>query len=123
MSTVREQHVSNVRAICNIENTHQLHGEGLLLLRLLLLALLLLLEPPPKLPQPLIVGRLHRTHVHVGVRAGRRRLHVRDNQLLVREQGWIRLAGDGEKAAAISLILAPLLLRKTAQPLLAGVLL
>jgi hypothetical protein len=41
----------------------------------------------------------------------------------VREQGWIRLAGDGEKAAAISLILAPLLLRKPTQPLLAGVLL
>ena len=84
---------------------------------------MLLLESLPELPQPLIVGRLHRPHVHVGVWAGRRRLHIRDDQLLVREQGWARLAGDGEKAAAISLILAPLLLRKPAQPLLAGVLL
>jgi hypothetical protein len=84
---------------------------------------MLLLESLPELPQPLIVGRLHRPHVHVGIRAGRRRLHIRDDQLLVREQGWARLAGDGEKAAAIPLILAPLLLRKTAQPLLAGVLL
>jgi hypothetical protein len=41
----------------------------------------------------------------------------------MREQGWARLAGDGEKAAAISLILAQLLLRKPAQPLLAGILL
>jgi hypothetical protein len=85
--------------------------------------LLLLLESAPDLPQPLVMGRLHRPHVHIGVRAGRRRLHIRDDQLLVREQGWIRLAGDGEKAAAISLILAPLLLRKPAQPLLAGILL
>jgi len=84
---------------------------------------MLLLESLPELPQPLIVGRLHRPHVHVGVRAGRRRLHIRDDPLLVRKQGWVRLAGDGEKAAAISLILAPLLLRKPAQPLLAGVLL
>jgi hypothetical protein len=32
------------------------------------------------------VGRLHRTHVHVGVRAGRRRLQIDGDQLLVREQ-------------------------------------
>jgi hypothetical protein len=69
------------------------------------------------------VGGVHWPHVHIGIRAGRRRLHIRDDQLLVRKQGWARLAGDGEKAAAISLILAPLLLRKPAQPLLAGVLL
>jgi hypothetical protein len=84
---------------------------------------MLLLEVPPELPQPLVVGGVHWPHVDIGVRAGRRRLHIRDDQLLVREQGWARLAGDGEKAAAISLILAPLLLRKPAQPLLAGVLL
>ena len=84
---------------------------------------MLLLESLPELPQPLIVGRLHRPHVHVGIRTGRRRLHIRDDQLLVREQGWARLAGDGEKAAAISLILSPLLLLKPAEPLLAGVLL
>jgi hypothetical protein len=42
---------------------------------------------------------------------------------LVREQVRVRKAGDREKAAAISLILAPLLLPKPAQPLLAGVLL
>ena len=84
---------------------------------------MLLLESLPELPQPLIVGRLHRPHVHVGIRAGRRRLHIRDDQLLVREQGWARLAGDGEKAAAISLILSPLLFLKPAEPLLAGVLL
>jgi hypothetical protein len=84
---------------------------------------MLLLEVPPELPQPLVVGGVHWPHVYVGVRTGRRRLHIRNDQLLVREQGWARLAGDGEKAAAIPLILAPLLLRKTAQPLLAGVLL
>jgi hypothetical protein len=84
---------------------------------------MLLLEVPPELPQPLVVGGVHWPHVYVGVRTGRRRLHIRDDQLLVREQGWARLAGDGEKAAAISLILSPLLLCKTAQPLLAGVLL
>jgi hypothetical protein len=84
---------------------------------------MLLLEVPPELPQPLVVGGVHWPHVHIGIRTGRRRLHIRDDQLLVREQGWARLAGDGEKAAAISLILAPLLLRKPAQPLLAGVLL
>jgi hypothetical protein len=86
--------MSNVRAIYNIENTHQLHVEGLLLLLLLLLVLLLLLDPPPKLPQPLVVGRLHRTHVRVGVRAGRRRLQVHCHQLLVREQIRLRPAGD-----------------------------
>jgi hypothetical protein len=69
------------------------------------------------------VGGVHWPHVDIGVRAGRRRLHIRDDQLLVREQGWARLAGDGEKAAAISLILSPLLLLKPAEPLLAGVLL
>ena len=106
-----------------LKNTHQFHKEGLRLLLLSVLLLMLLLESLSELPQPLIVGRLHRPHVHVGVRAGRRRLHIRDDQLLVRKQGWARLAGDGEKAAAISLILAPLLLRKPAQPLLAGVLL
>jgi hypothetical protein len=103
-----------------LKNTHQLHDEGLLLL-LLLVLLMLLMALLTDLPQPLVVGC--RPHVHVGVRAGRRRLHVSDDQLLVREQGGARLAGDGEKAAAISLILTPLLLLKPAESLLAGILL
>jgi hypothetical protein len=103
-----------------LESTHQIHDEGLLLL-LLLLILLLQLEPPPKLPEPLIVGRLHRTHVHVGVRARRRRLQVDGDQLLVREQVRFRPAGDREQAAAIPLVLSLLLLSKATQSLLAGV--
>jgi hypothetical protein len=83
--------------------------------------LLLQLEPPPKLPEPLIVGRLHRTHVHVGVRARRRRLQVDGDQLLVREQVRFRPAGDREQAAAIPLVLSLLLLSKATQSLLAGV--
>jgi hypothetical protein len=121
MSKFREQHVSKNQGNMYSWNTHQLHGKGLLLL--LRLLLLFLLESAPDLPQPLVMGRLHRPHVYIGVRAGRRRFHIRDDQLLVREQGWIRLAGDGEKAAAISLILSPLLFLKPAEPLLAGVLL
>jgi hypothetical protein len=70
---------------------------------------------------PLIVGRLHRTHVHIGVRTGRRRLHIRDDQLLVREQVRFRPAGDREQAAAIPLVLSLLLLSKATQSLLAGV--
>jgi hypothetical protein len=69
------------------------------------------------------VGRFHRTHVHIGVRAGRRRLHIRDDQLLVREQVRFRPAGDREQAAAIPLVFSLLLLSKAAQSLLAGVLL
>jgi hypothetical protein len=103
-----------------LKSTHQIHDEGLLLL-LLLLILLLQLEPPPKLPEPLIVGRLHRTHVHVGIRARRRRLQVDGDQLLVGEQVWFRPAGDREQAAAIPLVLSLLLLLKAAEPLLAGI--
>ena len=79
------------------------------------------MAPLSGLPQSLVVGRLHRTHVHVGVRAGRRRLQVDGDQLLVREQVPFRPAGDREEAAAIPLVLALLLLVKPAQPLLTSI--
>jgi hypothetical protein len=75
-------------------STYQFHGKRLLLLLLLILLLLFLLVSMPELPQSLVVGRLHRTHVHVGVRAGRRRLQVDGDQLLVEEQVRLRSAGD-----------------------------
>jgi hypothetical protein len=118
VSTVREQHVSKIRAIYGW-HTYQLHDEGLLLL--LLLLFLILMAPLSGLPQSLVVGRLHRTHVHVGVRAGRQRLQVDGDQLLVREQVRFRPAGDREEAAAVPLVLAPLLLIKAAQPLLTSI--
>jgi hypothetical protein len=40
------------------------------------------------------MGRLHRTHVHVGVRARRRRLQVDGDQLLMRKQVRLRPAGN-----------------------------
>jgi hypothetical protein len=52
------------------------------------------MAPLSGLPQSLVVGRLHRTHVHVGVRAGRRRLQVDCDQLLMREQVRLRPAGN-----------------------------
>jgi hypothetical protein len=104
-------------------NTYQLHGKGLLLLLLLILLLQLLLASLPELQQSLVVGRFHRPHVHIGVRARRRRLQVDDDQLLMREQVRLRPAGNWEESAAVPLVLAPLLLIKTAQPLLTGILL
>jgi hypothetical protein len=95
----------------------------LLLLLLLFMLLMLLMALLTNLPQPLVVGCLHRPHVNVGIRAGGRCLHVCDDQLLMRKQGRARLTGDGEKAAAVSLILAPLLFLEAAESLLAGVLL
>jgi hypothetical protein len=82
-----------------------------------------LLASLPELQQPLVVERFHRPHVHIGVRARRRRLQVDGDQLLVREQVRFRPAGDREQAAAIPLVLSLLLLSKAAQPLLAGILL
>jgi hypothetical protein len=83
--------------------------------------MLLLLESPPELPQPLIVGSIHWSHVDVGIGAGRRHLQVHGHQLLVRKQGRFRTTGDREEAAAIPLIFSPLLLIKAAKPLLTSI--
>ncbi len=64
-----------------------------------------------------------RPHGHVGDGAGRRRHHLSHHQLLVRKEGGLRAAGNGEQAAPIPLVFAALLLREPFEPLLSSILL
>ncbi len=62
-----------------------------------------------------------RPHGHVGNRAGRRSHHLGHHQLLVRKEGRVRAAGDGQEAAPVPLVLAALLLLEPPQPLLPSI--
>ena len=92
--------------------TYIVHGERWLLL---LLQIVLQLHE--------VVGA-DGPHGHVGDRAGRRSHHLGHHQLLVRKEGRVRAAGDGQEAAPVPLVLAALLLfSKPPQPLLPSILL
>jgi hypothetical protein len=69
-----------------------------------------------------VVVGADRPHVHIVAGARRWHLQINRHQLLVREQGWRRAAGDREEAAPVPLILAALLLlSKPPQPLLPSI--
>ena len=91
--------------------TYIVHGERWLLL---LLQIVLQLHE--------VVGA-DGPHGHVGDRAGRRSHHLGHHQLLVRKEGGLGMARNREQAAAVTLVLAALLLREPPQPLLSGILL
>jgi hypothetical protein len=91
--------------------TYFVHGEGVLLL---------LLQVALQLEKVVVAGRPH-GHVRDGAR--RRGHHLGHHQLLVRKEGGLGAAGNGEEAAPIPLVLAALLLLEPLQPLLPSILL
>jgi hypothetical protein len=91
--------------------TYIVHGEGVLLL---------LLQVALQLEKVVVAGRPH-GHVRDGAR--RRGHHLGHHQLLVRKEGGLGAAGNGEEAAPIPLVLAALLLLEPLQPLLPSILL
>ena len=82
--------------------------------------LLLLLQVALQLEKVVMANR---SHGHVCDRAGRRGHHIGHHQLLVRKEGGLGAAGNGEEAAPIPLVLAALLLLEPLQPLLPSILL
>ena len=82
--------------------------------------LLLLLQVALQLEKVVMADR---SHGHVCDRAGRRGHHIGHHQLLVRKEGGLGAAGNGEEAAPIPLVLAALLLLEPLQPLLPSILL
>jgi hypothetical protein len=82
--------------------------------------LLLLLQVALQLEKVVVAGRPH-GHVRDGAR--RRGHHLGHHQLLVRKEGGLGAAGNGEEAAPIPLVLAALLLLEPLQPLLPSILL
>jgi hypothetical protein len=99
------------RARTYVIHTHIVHGE---------VVLLLLLQMLLQLKEMVVADR---PHGHIGNRAGRRRHHIGHHQLLVRKEGGLGAAGNGEEAAPIPLVLAALLLLEPLQPLLPSILL
>jgi len=82
--------------------------------------LLLLLQVALQLEKVVVAGQPH-GHVRDGAR--RRGHHLGHHQLLVRKEGGLGAAGNGEEAAPIPLVLAALLLLEPLQPLLPSILL
>jgi hypothetical protein len=91
--------------------TYIVHGEGVLLL---------LLQVALQLEKVVVAGRPH-GHVRDGAR--RRGHHLGHHQLLVRKEGGLGTARNREQAAAVTLVLAALLLLKPFQALFPGILL